>query len=61
MKNSCPVVNDLVPVTGKINPGTLAEILPVLVHLFNFRQQDLFNFLRGSHSVPPLVKSDNIS
>lgn len=42
-------------VTGKINSGTLAEILTVLVYLFNFRQQDLFDFFRVSHSVPPLI------
>ena len=35
-------INDLVPVTGKINPGTLAEIHPVLVHLFNF-----INYTKG--------------
>ena len=48
------------PVTGKINSRMFAEILTVLVHLFNFRQQDLFDFFRVSHGVPPLVKSDNI-
>ena len=48
------------PVTGKIRSGILAKILTVLVHLSDFRQQDLFDFFRVSHSVPPLVKSDNI-
>ena len=43
------------PVTGKINSGTLAEILTVLVHLFNFREQNVFDFFRVCHSVPPLV------
>ena len=47
-------------VTGKINPRTFAEILTVLVHFFNFRQQDLFDFFRVCHSVSPLVKSDII-
>ncbi len=45
------------PVTGKINSEAFAEILTVLVHLFNFRQQDLFDFFRISHSVRPLVKN----
>lgn len=45
------------PVSGKVSPGTLAEIPTVLPHPFNFRQQGLFNILRVSHSVPPLVKS----
>ncbi len=31
------------PVTDKINSEAFAEILTVLVHLFNFRQQDLFS------------------
>jgi hypothetical protein len=48
------------PDTGKILCGVLAEILMVLVHLFNFRQQDLFDSFRVGHRVPPLVKSDNI-
>lgn len=45
------------PAASKINPGTLAEIPTVLVHLSDFRQQDLFDFFRVGHSVPPLVKS----
>ena len=48
------------PDTGKILCGVLAEILMVLVHLFNFRQQDLFDSFRVGHRVPPLVKSDII-
>lgn len=44
------------PVTGKIYSGASAEILPVLVHIFNFRQQDLFDFFRVIHGVSPLVK-----
>ena len=48
------------PVTGKINSGTVAEILTVLVHFFDFGQQDLFDLFRIVHSVPPLVKSDII-
>lgn len=48
------------PVTGKINSRVPAEILTVLVHLFNFRQQDLFNLFGVGHRVPPLVKSDII-
>lgn len=47
-------------VMGKINSWTPAKILTVLVHLFNFREQDLFDFFRGGHSVSPLVKSDII-
>ena len=36
------------PVTGKISFRVLAEILMVLIHLFNFRQQDLFDsFVTG--------------
>lgn len=48
------------PVTGKINTRTFAEILTVLAHLFNFRQQDLLDLFKVSHSVLPLVKSDII-
>lgn len=48
------------PVTGKVNSGTFAEILTVPVHLFNFRQKNLFDFFRIVHNVPPLVKSDII-
>lgn len=47
-------------VTGKINSGTFTEVFTVLVHFFNFRQQDLFDFFRIGHSVHPLVKSDII-
>jgi len=32
----------------------------VLVHLFDFGQQDLFDFFRVGHSVPSLVKNDII-
>ena len=48
------------PVTGEIDSGVSAEILTVLVHLFNFGKQDLFDSFRVGHSVPPLVKSDII-
>ena len=48
------------PVTGKINSGVPAEILAVPVHFLDFGQQDLFDFFRVVHSVPPLVKSDII-
>jgi hypothetical protein len=41
------------PVTAKIDSRALAEILTVLVHLLNFREQDLFAFFRVVHSVPP--------
>ena len=44
------------PVAGKIDSRTLTEVLTVLVHPFNFRQQDLLDFFRISHSVPPLVR-----
>ena len=48
------------PVTGEIDSGASAEILTVLVHLLNFGPQDLFDFFRVGHSVPPLGKSDII-
>jgi len=48
------------PVTGEIDSGASAEILTVLVHVFNFGQQELFDFFRVGHRVSPLVKNDTI-
>ena len=43
------------PIAGKISSGMPAEILTVLVHLLNFREQNLFDFFRVGHRVFPLV------
>lgn len=36
-------------VTGKINFGVSAEILTVLIHFFNFRQQNLTQYLTNGY------------
>ena len=48
------------PVTGEIDSGAPTEILMVLIHLFDFGQQNLFDFFRVGHGVPPLVKSETV-